>query len=67
MHHKNSLETVNDVLKKYVDMNYKVFTDFPSYTLRVRRFCEFYLIPTEYIPNFKKSPSFDKLFNIYKF
>ena len=62
-----SLETVNDVLKKYVDMNYKVFTDFPYYKLRVRRFWEFYLIPTEYIPNFKKSPSFDKLFNIYKF
>ena len=63
----NSLETVNDVLKKYTDMEYEIFTDFPSHKLNVQRFWEFYLIPTENMPNFKKSASFDDLFNLYKF
>lgn len=62
-----ALETVNDVLKKYVDMEYEVYTDFPSYKLKVLRFWEFYLIPIEYITKLKKSASFDNLLNLYKF
>lgn len=61
-----SLETIKLVLKRYIDMDYKVFTDVSSDELEFCRFWEFYLIPENSIPKFTDTETFDNLLHCYK-